>query len=151
MKPDDWDAANPMIRYPGTANTSENSHSTTRRSPGSSARNAATGIIAAVFDTSAERLFAHCVVRPSRVGILVVRSLPISPHWRSASFGPQFTSWLVRTSALYHSPLRIDIHLLPIATSVDPHICLLPCMVLLNMRTHNPMSGRKCYKPRVLH
>jgi len=33
------------------------------------------------------------------VHILVVLSLPTSPHWRSTSFGPQFTRWSVRRSA----------------------------------------------------
>jgi len=34
-------------------------------------------------------------VRLRGIRILVVRSLPTGPHWRSASFGPQFTRWSV--------------------------------------------------------
>jgi len=40
-------------------------------------------------------------VRLRGVRILVVRSLPTGPHWRSTGFGPQFTRWSVRKSALY--------------------------------------------------
>jgi len=43
-------------------------------------------------------------VRLRGVRILMVRSLPTDPHWRSASFGPQFTRWSVRRSAFYPWP-----------------------------------------------
>jgi len=36
------------------------------------------------------------------VRILVIRSSPTNPHWRSASFGPRFTRWSVRRSASPH-------------------------------------------------
>jgi len=57
----------------------------------------------------------HLPVRLRGVRILVVRSLPTGPHWRFASFHPQFTCWSIRRSAGPHFTSAQQILLLPTA------------------------------------